>query len=110
VPKTFDGIPVVNNMAATFYYFIDDREENDIENLWAIFNSALDFANSHTGTSRNTFIKDFDKVIQQKGIKWNLTMGLYWIRPKEYINLDVKNRRFISSDKNMMSEFVKKFG
>lgn len=30
VPDSFDGIPVLNNMAATFYYFIGDRQENDI--------------------------------------------------------------------------------
>lgn len=29
IPDSFDGIPVLNNMAATFYYFIGDRQEDD---------------------------------------------------------------------------------
>ncbi|WP_246095088.1 McrB family protein [Salinicoccus cyprini] len=110
VPETFDGIPVVNNMAATFYYFIGDREEHDIDNLWAIFNAALDYEQLYSEESRKDFIENFNTVILQRGIKWNLTMGLYWIRPEAFINLDAKNRAFISTDKNMTSEFVDQFG
>ena len=40
----------------------------------------------------------YDKVIKQRGIQWNITMGLYWIRPNTYINLDSKNREFIITD------------
>ena len=34
VPDHFNGIPVLNNMMATFYGFEGDRESDDIENLW----------------------------------------------------------------------------
>lgn len=108
VPKTFDGIPVVNNMAATFYYFIGDREDYDINNLWSIFISALEYEKTRSTESRRSFTEHFDIVLQQKGIKWNLTMGLYWIRPKEFINLDKINREFILNNNNMPVGLVNK--
>lgn len=33
VPSNFDGIPVLNNLKATFYGFKDDRKAGDIDNL-----------------------------------------------------------------------------
>lgn len=41
VPENFDGIPVLNNMAATFYYFVGDRQDGDIENIWSVFSAAM---------------------------------------------------------------------
>ena len=32
MPSNFDGIPVLNNLKATFYGFKDDRKANDIDN------------------------------------------------------------------------------
>lgn len=106
VPNTFNGIPVVNNMAATFYYFIDDRDKNDIDNLWSVFISAIEYERTHSKEKKIKFIENFDTVLQQKGIKWNLTMGLYWIRPKEFINLDKINRDFLLNNNNMPAELV----
>ena len=39
-------------------------------------------------------------------IRWNITMGLYWIRPYEFINLDSRNRWFIVDPDNMPVDFV----
>lgn len=33
VPNNFDGIPVLNNLKATYYGFKDDRQVADIDNL-----------------------------------------------------------------------------
>ena len=33
VPTAFDSIPVLNNQNATFYYFVGERGENDIDDL-----------------------------------------------------------------------------
>lgn len=41
VPENFDGIPVLNNQSATFYYFLGDRGERDIDNLWDFFCAAI---------------------------------------------------------------------
>ena len=110
VPDYFDGIPVLNNMAATFYHFIGDRQENDIENLWQVFAAALEYANTHSDSSRGAFIKFYDAALQQKGVKWNLTMALYWIRPYEYINLDSRNRWYICNPENMPADYIESIG
>ena len=106
IPTSFFGIPVVNNLAATFYYFTGDRGEEDIDNLWEVFESALSYSKDFNEESRAKFIDYYNKVIKQKGIKWNITMGLYWIRPKVFINLDAKNRKFLSDKHNFSQEIV----
>ena len=106
VPESFNGIPVLNNQKATYYFFIGDRQNDDIENLWRVFASALEYAKTHSKNSKAALIKAYDAALLQKGIKWNLTMGLYWICPYEYINLDSRNRWFICKPENMPSDFI----
>ena len=36
VPDNFDGIPVLNNLKATYYGFKDDRQADDIDNLYVV--------------------------------------------------------------------------
>lgn len=106
VPDKFDGIPVLNNLKATFYSFIEDRKVDDIDNIWNLFESAIKLADNDTEENRIEFSKWYDLVHDQRGIRWNITMGLYWIRPYTYINLDSRNRWYISNAENMPVEFV----
>lgn len=108
VPTEFEGVPVLNNQKATFYYFIgkDGRGVNDIDNLWKVFTSAVEYADKSSESSREEFIKHYDLCLKQKGVRWNITMGLYWVRPYTYINLDSRNRWFISSAANTSTGFV----
>ena len=46
IPTSFDSIPVLNNQNATFYFFIGTRGNNDIENLWLLFEAALNYYNN----------------------------------------------------------------
>lgn len=101
VPTAFDGIPVVNNLRATFYYFKGDRGELDIDNLWNLFSYAIRYADALNNLDKNNLEKCYDEVKKQKGINWNITIGLYWIRPYTYINLDSCNRAFLSDMDNM---------
>lgn len=110
IPNSFDGIPVLNNMAATFYHFIGVRQENDIENLWKMFAIALEYADTHSDNSKKEFIETYNIVSQQKGIKWNLTMALYWIRPYKYLNLDSRNRWYMTIPENMLVDYIKSVG
>ena len=105
IPDNFDGIPVLNNLKATFYGF-DKRKENDIENLWELFSSAMRLSDADTEKNRAAFSKWYDIVHEQLCIRWNLTMALYWIRPYYFINLDSRNRWYITNIENMPSEFV----
>ena len=106
VPDDFSGIPVLNNLMATFYGFEGHRETDDIDNLWILFESALKIAESDTSNSRKEFISAYNRILGQKCIRWNITMGLYWIRPYEFINLDSKNRGFLSDPDHMPANVV----
>ena len=104
VPDEFAGIPTVNNMKATFYYFDDERGANDIDNLWKVFEYAIDFSASSNDNIREKLISAFDVAVNQKGISWNITMGLYWIRPYFYINLDARNRKLLENNSERFSD------
>ena len=106
IPQNFDGIPLVDNRSATFYHFLGDRGEHDIDNLWDFFCAALDYADDASEANKQRFVTTYDTVLAQKGIKWNLTMGLFWIRPYVYLNMDSRNRWFILDKKNMPADFV----
>lgn len=106
VPDNFDGIPVLNNLKATYYGFKDDRQAADIDNLWGLYESAINLAEKDDAANREIFTKWYDTVHDQLGIRWNITMGLYWIRPYEFINLDSRNRWFIVDPDNMPVDFV----
>lgn len=105
VPNNFDGIPVLNNLKATYYGFKDDRQVADIDNLWGLYESAINLAEKDDAANREIFTKWYDTVHDQLGIRWNITMGLYWIRPYEFINLDSINRGFIVDLDNMPVDF-----
>lgn len=107
-PDSFGGIPLLNNLSAVFYRFIGEREKSDIQNLWNVFEAALEYADTHSEKSREEFINYYNIALTQKGIKWNLTMGLFWIRPFEYINLDSINRWYLSNPNNIPEEFINK--
>lgn len=106
IPDNFDGIPVLNNLKATYYGFKDDRQADDIDNLWGLYESAINLAEKDDAINRAIFTKWYDTVHDQLGIRWNITMGLYWIRPYEFINLDSRNRWFIVDPDNMPVDFV----
>lgn len=106
VPDDFSGIPVVNNMKATFYYFEGDREEHDIDHLWDVFVAALDFADHETDDNRQRLSNAYDIVLGQQGTRWNITMALYWIRPYTFLNLDSRNRWYMSNPENMSANVV----
>ena len=108
VPDDFSGIPVLNNMMATFYAFEGDdrRKDDDIDNLWTAFETAIKLAERDSEESRAAFISAYDQVKSQFAVRWNLTMGLYWIRPYTFINLDSRNREYMSNPDNISANVV----
>lgn len=106
VPTYFDGIPVLNNQMATFYWFGNGRGEHDIDNLWDVFSYALALNQNDTTNIREDFKKAFDTSLSQKGVKWNLSMGLYWVRPNRFLNLDSRNRWFIINNDSLPESIV----
>ena len=96
LPTSFESIPVLNNQNATFYYFVGDRGENDIDDLWSLFETAMQYASSPTAENRELLSQYFDLVINRKGNgNSKITMGLYWIAPNAFLNLDSRNEWYI---------------
>lgn len=102
VPTDFSGIPILNNMRSMFYHFTPNRKEEDIPNLWNLFETAIKYADNQNENNYHEFCKNYNKVIKQPLVKWNITLGLFWIRPYTYLNLDAKNREYL---KNSTNEF-----
>lgn len=95
VPESFEGIPVLNNQRSWFFQYAEERQAHDIDMIWDIFAEAIQFAESDNDEARTDFIEAYDKATTVKGIGWNLTMGLYWIRPWNYITLDSQSQNYI---------------
>ena len=95
VPSEFDGIPVVSNFKAWFFAFEKDRALGDIDSLWQVFEDALALATSDTEPTRQKFAESYDSARTVMGVGVNLTLGLYWIRPRRFLSLDQYNERYI---------------
>lgn len=108
VPTSFDSIPVLNNQNATFYYFIGDREDGDIDDLWKLFSAALAYAANPTADNRQVLSKYFDLTINKKGNgNSKITMGMYWIAPNSFLNLDQRNTWYIYESGKVPADLVK---
>lgn len=107
LPQTFEGIPVLNNQNATFYYFIGEREESDIEDLWVFFEWALAYAEEKSKQNKMGVSNGFNSVVNKKGNgNSKITMGLYWIAPDVYMNLDSRNEWYIYKSGRVPQEVV----
>ena len=96
IPTDFSGIPILNNQRAWFF----GGGQDDIRNLWILFETALQFSKYPNDENRKKFCEIFDIVKQQRLIKWNITIGLFWVRPYSYLNLDSRNREYLEKAEN----------
>lgn len=84
-PSDFDGIPIPDNRNAMFF---NKKSGVSIQPFWNLFEAVL--------TGNEAELKSaFDNTCHQHGIKWNITMCLYWIRPYDYLPLDSKSRNYL---------------
>ena len=108
VPIAFDSIPVLNPQNATFYYFVPDRGKDDIQNLWELFDTGLAYAKNPSSETIAQVSKYFDLCINKKGNgNSKITMGLYWIAPDSFLNLDQRNTWYIYQSGKIPEEIVK---
>jgi 5-methylcytosine-specific restriction protein B len=101
VPDSFEGIPFLNNRQPWFFGFDNKRQPDDIDTLWEAFAQAIAFAGSNDAEVRTAFISAYDNATNLYGVKWNLTMGLYWLRPWNFPTLDGQSQRYISKELNL---------
>ncbi|MCE9968746.1 AAA family ATPase [Aeromonas salmonicida] len=101
VPDSFEGIPILNNQKSWFFGFDNKRQPDDIDTLWEVFAQAIAFAESDDVETRSAFVSAYDNATQRYGVGWNLTMGLYWIRPWNFPTLDGQSQRYINKKLNI---------
>lgn len=92
LPSDFNGVPVINNMKSWFIPFQALRDVDDVVRLWRVFQLAL----NDDPLSNKDFLQAFDDALTVKQTNINLTMGLFWIRPETFLNLDQTNRSFLN--------------
>ncbi len=96
VPTSFEGIPVLNNQRSWFFAHVEKRGADDINALWRVFAAANQMVGSEAPDTE-AFIQAFDHVINRvRGVAWNLTTGLYWAHPWDFLMLDSQSRPYIN--------------
>lgn len=96
-PTDYEGLPVVNNMRSWFFGGKQDRGAHDIDNLWELFCAAMELATNPAGVQqRLQMAHAFDAVRSQICIKWNITIGLFWVLPNIYMPLDAHSRGYLA--------------
>jgi hypothetical protein len=68
-PSNYDGLPVLNNQNAAFFRFYPDRGENDIDDLWELFDYALNYSENQSKENEENFIKYFDLCVNKEYLK-----------------------------------------
>lgn len=107
LPTTFNSIPTLNGLNATYYLFSDERAEHDIDDIWNLFEAALDYAKDKAADKKGTVEKWFDNVINKKyNGNSKITMGLYWIASGTFLNLDSRNTWYIYDSEQLPADFI----
>lgn len=96
VPPSFEGIPVLNNQRSWFFAYADKRGAGDIDALWKVFVAASKMVDGDQLDARDAFIRTYDEATQVWGVAWNLSTGLYWAHPWEFLTLDSQSRHYIN--------------
>lgn len=93
VPEDFEGIPVVLPYAAWFFPWGFERPADDIPSLWALAESCVN------GAPEGLAPELFSRCLAIKSVQApKLTMGMFWVNPRQYIALDANNRRLFEQN------------
>lgn len=96
VPETFEGIPILNNLKSWYFPYEVDRAPDHINALWDVFTAGLRFADSDEDGARAQFTTAFDSASGRSQVAWNLTFGLYWVRPWSFLSLDQNSQVYLA--------------
>ena len=96
IPNSFEGIPLLNNRLSCFFSN-SENQQKEINDLWDFYVVALNFSNANE-SYQEQFKQQFDNVIAQPCCSWQLTNGLFWIRPNAYAVLDKISKIYLSDD------------
>ena len=101
VPDLFEGIPLVVNYSSSFFNYKYRRDEHDIDILWELFATALEYADNPGTDSAKAFSTVYEKEAKQRvghlhRRGWCIYTGLCWIRPWKYLPLDHQSQYYIT--------------
>lgn len=111
IPNSFEGIPLLNNQLSCFFSN-SENQQKEINDLWDFYVVALNFSNANE-SYQEQFKQQFDNAIVQPCCSWQLTNGLFWIRPNAYAVLDKISKIYLSDDlgfiknKNLSKSYFK---
>lgn len=88
VPEDFDAIPVMNTQRTNFMAFKENRKDGDIDRFWNLFEAAVNDKDVESS---------YNALKGQFLVKFNITMGLFWIRPDKFLGLDSTNQKYLNS-------------
>lgn len=86
IPEDFDGLPLLHATSSWYFRFGDTRQPEVIPTLWDLFEQAVE------GGLEGVISDTFNQCLEFNGIGMaNLTMGLFYSAPTEFIATDNKN-------------------
>ena len=91
VPESLDGIPTLTNTTSVVPWDI-----SGVDALWRVFTEAIRLADFDDDPAQQSFVKAYDEAQSVRGVRINLTMGLFWIRPRKFPTLDGKSQKYMS--------------
>ena len=108
IPESFEGIPVLFPTRSRFFSDAREREDSDIDALWSVFVAAsqLDwhvsgpasrFIDPDEDGYPEEFIVAYNAAQEVRSVGWNLSIGLYWAHPWDFLPLDKNSREYIRS-------------
>ncbi|MBE6245318.1 MAG: hypothetical protein E7108_07370 [Bacteroidales bacterium] len=84
IPSDYTGFPHLHPQRVMFIYGKD--KEKYSEPFWNLFAKALAGAD---------ISEEFDDVMSVRGTNRNISMGLFWIAPKEFLSIDSTNEAYL---------------
>jgi MoxR-like ATPase/predicted RNA-binding protein with PUA-like domain len=88
VPKDFYGVTEMNSQRSNFMAFAYKRKDGDINRLWNVFETAV---------LGKDIEEPYNALDGQYLIRFNITFGLFWIRPDLFLPLDSRSQDLLAS-------------
>ena len=86
VPTDYTGFPSLHPQRVMFIF--GKNKEEHTEPFWDLFDAAL---------NGNDISESFDEVMKVKGAHRNVSMGLFWIAPKDFLSFDSTNEAYLKN-------------
>lgn len=107
VPKDFDGIPSTQYQTSCYIRFKEERDAEDINDLWDLFEVAIRFSEENNRENRQEFIRLYDQAIAKPYCSFNISIGLFKIAPNFYLSLDSNSKENLKKNYHFqMSNFT----